>query len=158
MDGLRNKEDNVEDRVLYQFGLDIETEELKETTKVLMDVRFLGLPLRAKRDRHGTDEWIGRGRSHSTPTYKLSATVPQTSFPLVEIEGMRSGRGEGKERLKKDGGESTQSEIKSARGEFRFGISLGQLIDWSLDAGKMSSASSTQLAPLYDNVQGRNAG
>jgi hypothetical protein len=44
MDGLRNKEGNLENRILYQFGWDIESEELKETTKVLMDVRFLDFP------------------------------------------------------------------------------------------------------------------
>jgi hypothetical protein len=44
MDGLRNKESNLEHRILYQFGLDIEREELKETTKFLMDVRFLDFP------------------------------------------------------------------------------------------------------------------
>ena len=36
MDGLRNKEDNLEDRILDQFGLDIEREELRKTTKVLI--------------------------------------------------------------------------------------------------------------------------
>jgi len=44
MDGLRNKEDNLEDRILYQFGCDIEREKLRETAKVLMDVRFLDFP------------------------------------------------------------------------------------------------------------------
>jgi hypothetical protein len=44
MDGLRNKEGNLEDIILYQFGLDIEREELRETAKVLMDVLFLDFP------------------------------------------------------------------------------------------------------------------
>ena len=68
---------------------------------------------------------------------------------------MRSGRGEGKERLKKDGEESTQAEINPFGVRFRFRISLGQLIDWSVLRGKMSNASPTQLAPLYDMCRGR---
>jgi hypothetical protein len=40
------------------------------------------------------------------------------------------------------------------RGEFRFGISPGQRNDWPVLRGKMSSASPTRLAPLYDKCAG----
>jgi hypothetical protein len=45
---------------------------------------FPDFPFELRMDRYGTDEGLVGNRSHSTPTHKLSSTVPKTSFPLVE--------------------------------------------------------------------------
>jgi len=59
MDGLRSKEGNFEDRIVDQFGLDIEKEELRETTKVLMESTSQTSPSSQDRQvRDGRVDWL----------------------------------------------------------------------------------------------------
>lgn len=90
-------------------------------------------------DRYGTDEGLVVV-AFLTRLQRTSCQQPSLNLlpSGVEFEGMRKGRGEGKERLKKDEENSTQSEIKSLGVSFALGPGRARAIIGRYFRGKMS--------------------